>query len=630
MPTTPSSAGRPQAIVRPHKVYDFAALSRRDPLGQQPGDRLDAQFANIIDAVNAVAQGLDELKQPWAFDGLTSTFKRELVDFVGAHVQADAADAHAAMLRAQDLADSLNAGLAAQADEARRDASTLENRRARDVAQLNDRIDRLEARLAGLPTGPAPAPLDGNATINNPLLGYGAGGFYAADAAGATATASDYAQVSIDWAEHMPDTIPNQTMAINAVTGDHWSSRWWANRAANAFGQMAWWYQGAFPSPGPPMTPNDPTGKPLPVGAMYYDTTRGQMMVWTGSLWTPIGAPTPSAVSTLFYQAASNQTVFPLTAGDLYGHSVVLKADGSNGVEAYLNGVRLTFDDGTGKGDYTVAAATSTITLLKPTWAGAILAVDVLIPPAQLAPGAVLIKRITPIVPDGVTTAFVLTCADASAINIQSPQELYVSWSGVSQEPVVAYATTANSITFASAPPADAYVYILWMQSSGSGGAVAEAPNNGTLYGRKNLGWSPCAPITGHVNSAVTNPTGTASSTFRMMGLNTQLTANVGTAATINLDGQITNSSNNSVTEVVVCWGTGTPPLNGAAQAGTVASQAARYKATNANDYVPFSLTCLVTGLASGTTYWLDAAVRAPSGGTAAITDLDFTVVGLA
>jgi hypothetical protein len=45
--------------------------------------------------------------------------------------------------------------------------------------------------------------------------------------------------VSIEWAEHMPDTIPPSVLAINAITGAHWSSRWWANRAAqivSAFG----------------------------------------------------------------------------------------------------------------------------------------------------------------------------------------------------------------------------------------------------------------------------------------------------------------------------------------------------------------------------------------------------------
>ena len=138
------------------------------------------------------------------------------------------------------------------------------------------------------------------------------------------------------------------------------------------------------------------------------------------------------------------------------------------------------------------------------------------------------------------------------------------------------------------------------------------------------------APVTGHADSVVTNPAGTTSTAYVMMGLNVQLTQVVASAATVCLDGQVTNNSNNSVTEVVICYGTGTAPVNGAALAGTIASQPARYKATAGGDYVPFSITCLVEGLTGGATYWLDAAVRAPSGGTASITDLDFTVTGLA
>jgi hypothetical protein len=44
----------------------------------------------------------------------------------------------------------------------------------------------------------------------------------------------DYAAVTQAWAEHMPDTIPPNILAVMNVTGDHWSSRWWANRAAQA------------------------------------------------------------------------------------------------------------------------------------------------------------------------------------------------------------------------------------------------------------------------------------------------------------------------------------------------------------------------------------------------------------
>ena len=63
------------------------------------------------------------------------------------------------------------------------------------------------------------------------------------------AVAEDWANVSIAWAEHMPDTIPPNILATNAVTGEHWSSRWWAMKSANAFGMMSMLYCGASDVP---------------------------------------------------------------------------------------------------------------------------------------------------------------------------------------------------------------------------------------------------------------------------------------------------------------------------------------------------------------------------------------------
>lgn len=59
----------------------------------------------------------------------------------------------------------------------------------------------------------------------------------------------DFAVVSQAWAEYMPDTIPPNILAVMNVTGDHWSSRWWSNRAAQ---QVQNW-QNALP-PGPTNT----------------------------------------------------------------------------------------------------------------------------------------------------------------------------------------------------------------------------------------------------------------------------------------------------------------------------------------------------------------------------------------
>src|SRR4029077_18618822 len=88
------------------------------------------------------------------------------------------------------------------------------------------------------------------------------------DAAGAAAKAQDYAVVTQAWAEHMPDPIPPNILAVMGVTGDHGSSRCWANQGAAAFGSLASLYLGAHPQP--PTTTS--TGGEIPIGAIYYDT----------------------------------------------------------------------------------------------------------------------------------------------------------------------------------------------------------------------------------------------------------------------------------------------------------------------------------------------------------------------
>jgi hypothetical protein len=156
-------------------------------------------------------------------------------------------------------------------------------------------------------------------------------------------------------------------------------------------------------------------------------------------------------------------------------------------------------------------------------------------------------------------------------------------------------------------------------------GALGAVPSGGSAGASMTL-----APVTKYGSSINANPAGTTSATYVMMGMNLIISPEIATAAWITADGQITNSANNGETDVVVCYGTGAAPVNGAAQAGTILGQPSRYKATAANDFVPFSLTSLATGLVNGTTYWIDLAVKAVGGGTARVMDLNFSAHGLA
>ena len=452
-------------IARPSKVYDFTAHARRQPTAPPPGDRIDAQLQNHADAIAATQLAVEQLvaAQTKAADIDIKTIAAE----IKAYAQAEFGDLSRSAGYAKALADQTQLQLRRMFAEADR---------ARDVA------DRAEARLAAavlaaesappaLNNAPAPTFSPGQAM---PSLGYGAGGFYASDDAGATATSADYAQVSIEWAEHLPDTIPPNILAINAISGQHWSSRWWALRSANAFGMLAWWYMGAWPSPGPPTTPLTPTGQPIPPGAMYFDTTLGVMLVWNGSTWVPLAqGPAKAATSSLYYQATAGQTVFSLAAMDLFGRTFAFNQTATEGLQAHVNGVRVT-----PVSDYAVDTVASTITFTRGVTLNAVVAFDILTPASQLSPaGSASTLLVSPITPDGVKTVFtgLTVAANGNPLNVARNEELLVSVDGVQQQPGAAYNASAAQITFTEAPLATALIFIVWFGPGGSASPLGYA-----------------------------------------------------------------------------------------------------------------------------------------------------------
>ena len=453
-------------LARPAKVYDFTAFARRQPTTPPPGDRIDAQLQNHADAITAVQLAVENLIAAKA--KVDDVEIKTLAAEIKAFAQAEFGDLTRSAGYVKALADQAQHQLKrvwAEAD------------RARDVA------DRAEARLAAavldIQSRPSPAPQfsnDPNASQAMPLLGYGAGGFYASDDAGAAAVSADYAQVSIEWAEHMPDTIPPNILAINSISGEHWSSRWWALRAANAFGMLAWWYMGAWPGP-PPTTPLTPTGDPIPPGGMYFDTELGIMLVWNGSSWVPLAQGAAKATTaSLYYHATAGQTLFPLSVADRYGHTFAFNQTATEGLLGLVNGVRLEPTV-----DFTVDTVASSVAFLRPLSAGAVVAFDLLTPVAQLSPsGSVNTVLLSPLVPDGVKTVFNLFVASSgSPANVAKNEELLVSVDGVQQSPGAAYNASAGSITFVEAPRADALIFIVWF-----GPAVAgfSAPAPASLW----------------------------------------------------------------------------------------------------------------------------------------------------
>jgi hypothetical protein len=87
----------------------------------------------------------------------------------------------------------------------------------------------------------------------------------ASDAEGAAALAYRYAILAQAWAEYMPGTIPPNILAVMDITGDHWSSRWWAHQAAI----------GGDPSPPVESTPPQTLGRNLLHNALFNVAQRG-------------------------------------------------------------------------------------------------------------------------------------------------------------------------------------------------------------------------------------------------------------------------------------------------------------------------------------------------------------------
>lgn len=371
-----------------------------------------------------------------------------------AGIRREAAKAAIAMASVQALREEIRSQLKIVVDNAASTSRVAElvRLRAERLSNLPETVEAgVEPRLGStLPTG---------------LLGPGAGGFYGVDTLGAAATAQDYAQVAIEWAEHMPDTIPPNILAINAITGDHWSSRWWANRALEAVGGFInAYYLG--PSAVPPTT--TPTGDPIPEGSIYYDTTYNQMYVWNGTSWQPFTQPSVSATSTLVYSATANQTVFPLTTNDIYGNNVTLLSDGSQGVIVHLSGARLYRTQGAVTGDWSLNVATSTITLTEAVTVNAVLVVDVLVPPSELAPGIAKMTKVLPITPNGTTVSFLLLDMSSAQLTINDPSQIFCSIDGVTQEPLTDYTISGDhhSIVFSSAPASDCKIFMVAAKGS--------------------------------------------------------------------------------------------------------------------------------------------------------------------
>ena len=440
-------------IIR--RVFSFGDWSQHHPSEPPPGNWLDAQFDEIIDRIDAwdgqvrkaithegrIGPGIVGLSA--LDDDFRAFLDKTLADSVknlAFQLSEHAKGAVLAEKRAVEarITTEMVAARAKLAEEA------VEHAEIRALAKIRDleaEIARIEARNAEI------TPLVGDLTA-------GAG------------SAEAWAESSRLWAEHMPDTLPDNALKVTDISGDHWSSRWWANQASNAFGMLTSLYLGVHSEP--PLTNNN--GGPIAIGSIYYDSDDGQPYVWNGSAWVPFYQPGVAATMTLWYVATAGQTAFPFGVADKNGVTWNLDDDDPETILASVNGVRLMTPD-----DWTVSVPSSTVTFARPLRAGDVASFDLLVPPEKLGPGRVEAWRLKPLTGlNGVALSFPLETAEVPGVTVlvNRSEELVVSLDGVLQAPGVSYTAAGSTITFATAPTSDSYVFITWFRSTGGTGVV--------------------------------------------------------------------------------------------------------------------------------------------------------------
>jgi len=308
----------------PVRQYSFTDWQTNNPTSPPPGDRMDAEYDR---ANTAISQTLSWVEVSLNTDGTLkagSVGQSQMVSGLFDDIAQGIIDEVQPLV---DQAQSYASAAAGSSSTAQAAAAAADN--ANTAAGGSAATASNAAILAS--------------TANNSAQGYATTAQTAADdaenaandTAGDVALAQDYADVTQAWAEHMPDTIPPNILAVMGITGDHWSSRWWANQAAII-----------------------------------------------GEYWADLAATTFGArqrLQALLYRATANQTVFRLTTPDLASNYYTIVS--TEAVEVHVNGARLPQDDpNPGSGDWSLNPATSTVTFLTPLRAGSMVQIDVLSP----------------------------------------------------------------------------------------------------------------------------------------------------------------------------------------------------------------------------------------------------------
>ena len=267
--------------IPPARGYSFTDWQVNNPTAPPPGDKIDSEF----DRTNqSVADTLEWAGTSLNTDGSLrdgSVGENQLVPGLFDDIASDA------VAEVQPLVDQAHASAGAAAVSATSAQAAAVTAQTQAAVALNAATGAAGARTQAQSS--ATTALNAQNMAANSAT---AAGNSANHAAGDAALSQDYGLVTQAWAEHMPDTIPPNILAVQGVTGDHWSARWWANQAAQIV-------QGTLVI----ATGDTPPPHPLP-GSLWFDSVSTQLYVWytdpNSSQWVvanALGAGTASVVT---------------------------------------------------------------------------------------------------------------------------------------------------------------------------------------------------------------------------------------------------------------------------------------------------------------------------------------------
>ncbi|MHC2536968.1 hypothetical protein [Bradyrhizobium diazoefficiens] len=461
------------SIERPRRLFSFTDWSKSNGRQPPPGDRLDAQIDLLVNAIFSTQQALAEIRRD---DGrlqnklvAAETLEPSLADALGAAVEHRVAQNAYAAARAADRARLAENNLALFA----RDAEAAAISASQFLSAVNTAqqlVAKSEDRVANLATS---VDVDAAETEN--------WADYAKAQADNAIKAKDEA---LQWAEYLAGPVVNSDDAPAYIAGSPfphglyyqpvegyggvaglWSAKWWAIYAAQLVGPWGYYYLGGWHEPPLPGETNPNTGikvpNPIAPGSTYYDLDTNQLYVWNGTTWTTPLTLAPGFVQQLVYSATEGQTTF--SGADLHG---TVPDVGTSPSDVHINGVRQIPGD-----DFTVSG--DVLTLTDPVAAGSMVQWDLLIPSAQLAPGAVFSFKIHTLTPNGSLRDFTLAYTDPSSgmpalAAVGDAAQLDVVIDGIPQEPGPDFTASGSNLHLVTAPRADAKLWAVWHRPAGA------------------------------------------------------------------------------------------------------------------------------------------------------------------